>query len=293
MTDDTTGTALDEAPDDFRADAEKVPALAPVSESGTLSIRNLGKIYRLEKRQVPVLQDINLDIQPGHFVCIVGPSGCGKSTLLRLIVGLDSEYSGEILLDGERITSTSLDRGIVFQDHRLFPWMRLEDNIALALLNHDYPEAEKNRRVSEHIRLVNLTGFEKAYPHQLSGGMAQRAAIARALVNEPKILLLDEPLGALDALTRVYLQKELQRIWLERRVTMIMVTHDVDEAVYLGDEIIVMDAHPGRIKHSVKIPLPHPRDRTSRLLQEIREEILDELTATPLEPDHLAVAEAA
>ncbi|MDR1646776.1 MAG: ABC transporter ATP-binding protein [Zoogloeaceae bacterium] len=257
---------------------------------GTLSIRGLCKSYALEDRQVSVLKDIQLDIKPGHFVCIVGPSGCGKSTLLRLIVGLDSDYAGEILLDGARITAPSLDRGIVFQDHRLFPWMRLDENIALALLNHDYPKAEKERRVAEYIRLVNLTGFEKARPHQLSGGMAQRAAIARALVNEPRILLLDEPLGALDALTRVYLQKELQRIWMERRVTMIMVTHDVEEAVYLGDEIIVMDAHPGRIKRSIKIPLPHPRDRASSPLQDIREEILNELTATSPEPDHLEEA---
>ncbi|MDR2165001.1 MAG: ABC transporter ATP-binding protein [Zoogloeaceae bacterium] len=267
-------------------EVEGFPPAAQV-EAGALSIRGLGKTYRIEDREIPVLSDIDLEIRPGHFVCIVGPSGCGKSTLLRLIVGLDNDYSGDIILDGERITATSLDRGIVFQDHRLFPWMRLDENIALALQNHDYSKAEKSRRVADYIRLVNLSGFEKAYPHQLSGGMAQRAAIARALVNEPKILLLDEPLGALDALTRVYLQKELQRIWLERRATMIMVTHDVDEAVFLGDEIIIMDAHPGRIKHSVRIDLPHPRDRTSRQLQEIREEILVELISTPPEPDHL------
>ncbi|MDR1463213.1 MAG: ABC transporter ATP-binding protein [Azoarcus sp.] len=255
--------------------------------AGALSIHGLSKTYRIENRQIPVLADINLSIRAGHFVCIVGPSGCGKSTLLRLIAGLDKEYSGGIFLDGKRIASPSLDRGIVFQDHRLFPWLRLQENIALALLNHDYSKAEKNRRVSDYIRLVKLAGFEKAYPHQLSGGMAQRAAIARALVNEPKVLLLDEPLGALDALTRVYLQKELQRIWLERRGTMIMVTHDVDEALFLGDEIIIMDAHPGRIKHIVDIPLPHPRDRASSVLQGIRLEILEELISIPPEPDRI------
>jgi NitT/TauT family transport system ATP-binding protein/sulfonate transport system ATP-binding protein len=250
--------------------------------AGALQIRGLSKSYRIEKRTVPVLESIDLDIAAGSFVSIVGPSGCGKSTLLRLVVGLDNDYSGDILLDGQRISSTSLDRGIVFQDHRLFPWMTVEENIALALLTHDYSAAEKARRVAEHIALVNLNGFEKAYPHQLSGGMAQRAAIARSLVNEPKILLLDEPLGALDALTRVYLQKELQRIWLQHRSTMIMVTHDVEEALYLGDEVIVMDAHPGRIKHRVHVPLPHPRDRASNVLHALKEEILDELTVAPL-----------
>lgn len=260
---------------------------AALVEQGALSIRGLTKHYTLKGRQVPVLAGIDLDIPAGRFVSIVGPSGCGKSTLLRLIVGLDADYQGEIRLDGTPIRGTSLDRGIVFQDHRLFPWMTLEDNIALALLNQDHFPAERRARVADHIRLVNLTGFEKAYPHQLSGGMAQRGAIARALVNQPKILLLDEPLGALDALTRVHLQREIQRIWLENGSTMILVTHDVDEAVYLGDEVIVMDAHPGRIKHRVSVPLPHPRERSSPLLREIREEILAELTALPPEPDHL------
>jgi NitT/TauT family transport system ATP-binding protein/sulfonate transport system ATP-binding protein len=250
---------------------------------GALSIRSLGKSYRIEDKTIPVLENINLDIAPGTFVSIVGPSGCGKSTLLRLIVGLDNDYSGDILLDDKRISSTSLDRGIVFQDHRLFPWKTVEENIGLALYNHDIPIDEKRQRVADHIRLVNLAGFEKAYPHQLSGGMAQRAAIARALVNQPKILLLDEPLGALDALTRVYLQQELQRIWLQHRSTVIMVTHDVEEAVYLGDEVIVMDAHPGRIKHRVHVPLSHPRDRAAPVLRELKEEILAELIHAPLE----------
>lgn len=245
--------------------------------TGALQIRGLNKAYQIEGRNLPVLQNIQLDVRPGEFVSIVGASGCGKSTLLRLIVGLEAEYNGDILLDGQRIAATSLERGIVFQDHRLFPWMTVSQNIALALKNHKLPQAEKDRLVAEHIALVNLAGFENAYPHQLSGGMAQRAAIARALINKPKVLLLDEPLGALDALTRVHLQRELQRIWVQQRCTVIMVTHDIEEALYLGDRVIVMDAHPGRIKHEIRVELPHPRDRASPILQGYKEQLLEEL----------------
>jgi len=246
-------------------------------QTGALQIRGLNKAYRIEGRSLPVLQNIHLDVSPGEFVSIVGASGCGKSTLLRLIVGLEAEYEGDILLDGKRIAATSLERGIVFQDHRLFPWMTVSQNIALAVKNHALSQAEKDRQVAEHIALVNLSGFENAYPHQLSGGMAQRAAIARALINKPKVLLLDEPLGALDALTRVHLQRELQRIWVQQRCTVIMVTHDIEEALYLGDRVIVMDAHPGRIKHQIQVDLPHPRDRKSSVLQGYKEQLLEDL----------------
>lgn len=245
---------------------------------GALSVRGLDKTYQIDGVPLKVLDSVNLDIRPGEFVTIVGRSGCGKSTLLKLVVGLDDDYDGEILLNGELIRSTSLDRGIVFQDHSLFPWMTVEENIAFALISLDLSAADKAKRVADHIRLVNLGGFEKAYPKELSGGMAQRAAIARALVTHPKILLLDEPLGALDALTRVYLQNELQRIWLEYGSTMIMVTHDVEEAVFLGDRVVVMDAKPGRIKRIVDIPLAHPRDRGSNVLHQLRDQILAELT---------------
>lgn len=255
---------------------------AHASGRGDVSIAKLGKHYRIEGKNLPVLKDIDLTIRPGEFISILGPSGCGKSTLLRLVLGLDTGYEGEIRVDGERVRGTSLDRGIVFQDHRLFPWMTVEQNIALALLNRDLDDLEKKRRVAEHIALVNLEGFEKAYPHQLSGGMAQRAAIARALVNEPKVLLLDEPLGALDALTRVYLQNELQRIWLQHRSTVIMVTHDVEEAIYLGDRVVVMDANPGTIARIVPVPLSHPRDRAAPVLRRLKEEILAELIKSPL-----------
>jgi ABC-type nitrate/sulfonate/bicarbonate transport system ATPase subunit len=258
-------------------------ATPDLSAPGALSIRSLNKQFRFDGKPLPVLSNINLDIAPGEFVSIVGRSGCGKSTLLRLVVGLDAEYEGRIELDSEPIRSTSLDRGIVFQDHSLLPWMTVEQNVAFALLNHRLPETEKKRRVAEHLELVGLKGFEKAWPRQLSGGMAQRAAIARALVNQPKILLLDEPFGALDALTRVYLQNELQRIWIRHRSTMIMVTHDVEEAVYLSDRVVIMEPRPGRVKRIVRIPLPHPRDRASHLLQDLKEEILSDLTEQPTE----------
>ena len=247
---------------------------------GALRIQDVGKRYRLADRELEVLRGINFDISPGEFVSIVGASGCGKSTLLRLIVGLDQDYAGDIVLDGERVKGTSLDRGIVFQDHRLLPWMTVEQNIELALLNSGLSRARKKAIVDEHIKLVRLEGFERAFPKQLSGGMAQRAAIARALVNRPKVLLLDEPLGALDALTRLHLQRELQRIWMEHRTTVVMVTHDVEEAVYLSDRIVVMDSNPGRIRQVVSVPLPHPRDRAAPVLRRSRDDILQQLAGT-------------
>jgi len=257
------------------------------SGHGALSVSDLNKSFVIGGSPRTVLENINLTVKPGEFVSIVGASGCGKSTLLRLIVGLDADYSGDIRLDGERVATTSLDRGIVFQDHRLFPWMTLEHNIELALLNTNTPKARRAQIVAEHIALVNLQGFEKAYPHQLSGGMAQRAAIARALVTEPKVLLLDEPLGALDALTRVHVQNELQRIWMAQRSTMLMVTHDVEEALYLGDRVVVMAPNPGRIRRIVEVDLPHPRDRAAPLLHRLKAEILAELTAAPAAPANL------
>ncbi len=248
---------------------------------GALQISGISKQFAIKGEPLPVLAGIDLSLAPGEFVSIVGASGCGKSTLLRLIVGLDTDYQGDIRLDGRRITGPGLDRGIVFQDHRLFPWLTLEQNVELALRGTDVPKARRARIVAEHIALVNLSGFEKAYPHQLSGGMAQRGAIARALVTEPNLLLLDEPLGALDALTRVHVQRELQRIWMRQRSTVLMVTHDVEEAVYLSDRVIVMAPNPGRIRRIVSIDAPHPRERSAPLLHRLRDEILAELVDAP------------
>ncbi|CAN7713227.1 Aliphatic sulfonates import ATP-binding protein SsuB [compost metagenome] len=244
--------------------------------AGTLSIAHLHKQYEVEGRALPVLEDITLTIAPGEFVSIVGASGCGKSTLLRLVVGLEEDYRGEILLDGKRVSGTSLQRGIVFQEHRLFPWLTVEQNIRLALLNTPGSDAEKDRNVAEHIALVGLRGFEQAHPHQLSGGMSQRVAIARALVTRPEILLLDEPFGALDAMTRAYLQQELQRIWQAEGITMILVTHDVEEAVFLGDRVVVMEPRPGRIRRVLPVDLPHPRERAGLPFARVRDAVLRE-----------------
>lgn len=249
-----------------------------LGQPDALQIRGLNKHYQIDGKPLQVLKDIDLQVLPGEFVCIVGASGCGKSSLLRLIVGLEQDYAGHIHLDGERVQGTSLDRGLVFQDHRLFPWKTVEQNVALALKPLRLGKREKAERVAEHLALVGLQGFEHAYPHQLSGGMAQRAAIARALITRPKLLLLDEPFGALDALTRIHLQRELQRIWLQQGSSMIMVTHDVEEALYLGDRVIVMDPRPGRIRHEVRVELPHPRERHAPRLQKLRDELLAELT---------------
>lgn len=247
-----------------------------MAHAGTLEIEHLSKQYEVRGEPLPVLQDISLTVAPGEFVSIVGSSGCGKSTLLRLIVGLEADYQGELRLDGARITGTSLQRGIVFQEHRLFPWLTVEQNIALGLLNAPLSAAEKARAVEEHVALVGLQGFESAHPHQLSGGMSQRVAIARALVNRPEVLLLDEPFGALDALTRAHLQQELHRIWQAEGITMILVTHDVEEAVYLGDKVVVMEPRPGRIRRVLPVDLPHPRDRTSLAFTHVKQAVLAE-----------------
>jgi sulfonate transport system ATP-binding protein len=246
---------------------------------GQLDLQHVGKTYDVDGRTLQVLRDVNLVVEPGDFVSIVGASGCGKSTLLRLIIGLDADYQGDILLDGQQISGTSLARGIVFQDPCLLPWLTLRDNIALALANVPLSERDKADLVHAHIELVGLTGFERAYPHQLSGGMAQRAAIARGLVTRPEILLLDEPLGALDALTRMRLQDELLRIWETEKVTMILVTHDVEEAIYLGDRVVVMQASPGRIGREISVDLPPSRSRADSAFIELRQEVLADMGA--------------
>jgi ABC-type nitrate/sulfonate/bicarbonate transport system ATPase subunit len=249
--------------------------------AGTIDIQNLSKHYPVKGQPLKVLDDISLSIKPGEFVSIVGSSGCGKSTLLRLLIGLERGYEGNILLDGKPIQGTSLDRGIVFQEHRLFPWLTVEENIRVGLLNAPGTQSNKEKSVQEHIALVGLKGFEKAYPHQLSGGMSQRVAIARALVNRPEVLLLDEPFGALDALTRSHLQQELQRIWQAEGITAILVTHDVEEAVFLGDRIVVMQPRPGRIKRIVDVPLPRTRNRASVEFAAIKDDVLSEFQHAP------------
>jgi len=244
-----------------------------------VSFTHVGKSFAVNGFELEAIHEFNLDIAEGEFVAIVGSSGCGKSTLLRLLVGLDTQFRGQISVDGQPVTGIGSERGIVFQEHRLFPWLSVADNIGLGLVNEPLSAAQKQQRINDFIDLVGLRDFTRAYPHQLSGGMAQRVAIARGLVASPRILLLDEPFGALDALTRQQMQDELLAIRERAKITTILVTHDVEEAIFLADRVVVMEPRPGRIKQVVDIALAHPRQRSSFDFHQLREELLHELTS--------------
>ncbi|HBC94135.1 MAG TPA: ABC transporter ATP-binding protein [Pelotomaculum sp.] len=242
------------------------------AKSQTLVIENLNKTFRIKNSTVEVLKDVNFAVKPGEFISIIGPSGCGKSTLLRLVVGLDGEFDGGISLGGNLIKGPGVNRGMVFQEARLYPWLTVEENIFFGLGQQQSPE-EKKYIVQEHLELVGLESFAKAYPHQLSGGMQQRVSIARALVNRPQVLLLDEPFGALDAMTRINMQQEILRIWETEKTTILLVTHDIDEAIFLGDRVIVMSQRPATTKTIIPVELPRPRDRNSYDFIKLRKEI--------------------
>jgi len=227
----------------------------------------------LEGETVNALSGVDLEIEKGDFVCLIGPSGCGKSTMLRLLAGLDTPTEGTIYIGDKKVTKPDCDRGLVFQDPNLFPWLNIYDNISFGLKVRKLFKQRK-KDVGEFIELVGLKGFEKSYPHQLSGGMCQRASLARALIGHPKALLLDEPLGALDAFTRMNMQDELLRIRKEQEMTMIMVTHDVDEAVYLADKIVVMTPRPAKIEQIIEVHLSQPRDRNNPEFIRLRSQIL-------------------
>ncbi|MCD2529417.1 MULTISPECIES: ABC transporter ATP-binding protein [Providencia] len=226
-----------------------------------LSIKNGFKNFTINNKLLPVLEDINLQVQKGEFVAIVGHSGCGKSTLLRIIAGLNQFNSGSVLFKNKEITKPNIERGMIFQENRLLPWLTIADNIAFGLDHID--KKTKKILVENYLKLVNLTEFANAYPKQLSGGMAQRAAIARTIITQPELLLLDEPLGALDALTKIEMQREILSIKQEKQLTMILVTHDIEEAIYLGNRVIIMSSRPGNIKKIIDINLPYPRNRGS------------------------------
>ena len=254
-----------------------LPLPASGSEGLELELRNVCKKYVSDSGAlVEALDRFTLSVRPGEIVSLIGPSGCGKSTLLRLIAGLDSASSGELRLGDQAITGPGAERGLMFQNPCLFPWKSVRRNIESGLVARGVL-ARQRGEVDEFLKLVGLEAFADAYPHQLSGGMAQRAALARALINHPRVLLLDEPLGALDQFTRMRMQDEVLRIWEARQTTMVLVTHDIDEALYLSDRIVLMTGRPGRVERILDVPLPRPRHRTDPAFLGLRNEILEQL----------------
>ncbi|NLX46867.1 MAG: ABC transporter ATP-binding protein [Euryarchaeota archaeon] len=242
-----------------------------------LSIEKLRKAFPLEEGELVAIEDFTLDVKKGEFICILGPSGCGKTTILRIIAGLDTQTSGKISLDGKIIKGPGSDRGMVFQEFALFPWRSVRKNIEFGMELRKVPVKTRHETSQKLIELVGLEGFEDAHPHELSGGMKQRVGIARALANEPDILLMDEPFGALDAQTRNMMQKELLRIWEETKKTVVFITHSVDEAVFLADRIVVMGERPSSITEIYDIPWERPRERASMEFANLRKEILAKL----------------
>lgn len=244
----------------------------------TLKLEGVSKSFaKIENDEVThALNDINLTMESGEFISLVGPSGCGKSTILRLVAGLINPTTGKLTVDDKEIEGPSPSRGMVFQKPTLFPWLTVHDNIAFSLKRQGKFKGNEHK-VEHMLDVIGLQDFRNDYPGQLSGGMAQRVALVRSLINEPDILLLDEPLGALDAFTRMGMQDEILRMWQENGQLAIMVTHDVDEAIYMGTRVIVLDANPGRVVADIKIEEDYPRDRSSAKFVEYRNEILNRL----------------
>jgi NitT/TauT family transport system ATP-binding protein len=250
--------------------ALKVPTssdhAAPSTSDIQIDISQVGKVYQSQGTDAPVvaLDGVSLRIRRGEFISLLGPSGCGKSTLLNIVAGFQSATSGQILQNGRKITKPDPSRTVVFQDYALFGWMTVQQNVEFGLKAKGMPKAQRAEIARALIATVQLSGFEDKFPHQMSGGMKQRAAIARALAPDPDILLMDEPFGALDAQTRVLLQEEIARISSETRKTVIFVTHGIDEAVFLADRVVVMSPRPGRVRNEVLVPLPRPRTAEMR-----------------------------
>jgi len=244
----------------------------------SLKLENVSKSFaKIENDEVThALRNTSVTMESGEFISLVGPSGCGKSTILRLIAGLITPTTGRVTVDGKDVTAPSPERGMVFQRPTLFPWLTVKDNISFSLKMQNKLRGNE-ARVEEMIDIIGLQDFRDDYPGQLSGGMAQRVALVRSLINEPPILLLDEPLGALDAFTRMNMQDEILKIWQEKQQLAIMVTHDVDEAIYMGTRVLVMDANPGRVVADIRIEEPFPRDRSSAAFVAYRNDILNRL----------------
>jgi len=243
-----------------------------------ISIDHITHIFQRNHSPLVVLDDFTLDVSANEFITIVGTSGCGKSTLLNIIGGLLESTEGQVRVDGQAIRGPGRDRGFVFQSYSLFEWLTVERNIDFALKKSDLSAAEKNEAVQHYIDIVGLKGFEKVYPGQLSGGMRQRVAIARALVYKPEVLLMDEPFGALDAQTRGMMQELLLKVWEEHRTTVVFITHDVEEAIFLSDRVIVMSSLPGRLKTQIQVPIPRPRTyevMTEAAFIEIKRQVIE------------------
>ncbi|MDX2053548.1 MAG: ABC transporter ATP-binding protein [Polyangiaceae bacterium] len=224
-----------------------------------MSVEQLSRHFESSRGTITALSDINYDVRKREFISVIGPSGCGKSTLIRILAGLDYPSEGTVLLDGKPVHAPGADRGMVFQGYTLFPWLTVRKNVAFGLRMKGMKGSEVEKQVDHWLEVVGLTRFERHYPHQLSGGMKQRVAIARALANGPRILLMDEPFGALDAQTRASMQAHLLQIWQDVDVTILFITHDLDEAVYLSDRIVVLGAHPGHIREIIEVNVPRPR----------------------------------
>jgi NitT/TauT family transport system ATP-binding protein len=233
-----------------------------------ISIRDVHKEYVGNAGSLRALEEVNLEVDEGEFVSVVGPSGCGKTSLLNIVAGLDAATGGEVLVGGQRVVGPSPDRGVIFQHFALFPWLTVERNIEFGLRLTGLTRPERARIVDRYLALVGLEGFRKAFPKELSGGMKQRCAIARAYALQPSILLMDEPFGSLDAVSRIELQNDLLAVWREERRTILFVTHDVEEAIYLASRVVIMTARPGRVSGIVNVDLPYPRTERTRLSEE-------------------------
>ncbi|MEO3473263.1 ABC transporter ATP-binding protein [Roseomonas sp. CAU 1739] len=244
-----------------------------MAELPILDVRGVGKVYELNGQKIEALRDANLIVPKGEFVCLIGASGCGKSTLLRIVAGFEAPTSGQALMWDRPVDGPAPDRGMVFQDYGLFPWLTVRQNIGFGPASRGLPKTEVRDTVERFVTMVGLTRFADAYPHQLSGGMKQRVAIARVLANDAEMVLMDEPFGALDAMTRERLQDELLDIWQRTKLTVLFVTHSIEEAIFLADRVVVMEAGPGRIASEHRIDLPRPRDVASPEFNEVRREM--------------------
>lgn len=244
--------------------------------SSKIIVKHIDKVYKSNKKSTIAIQDTSIDIQDNDFVCIVGPSGCGKSTMLRMLAGLDFPTAGEIIVNDKKVTGPGPDRGMVFQSYTLFPWMTVEENIKFGLKLKNMDKKSQNEIVTRYLDIIGLSKFAKSYPKELSGGMKQRVAIARALANQPEVLLMDEPFGALDPHTKSMMQLLLREIWEKENPTVVFITHDIDEAVFLANKIYVMSARPGKILKEVNVYLPHKRElnlKDTKEFVEIRKSI--------------------